>query len=149
VKGFFSVKGLEEYLEKVVKAGQNIDTAAGRAVEAGAQVVFDNMLDRVPVDTGNLKAHLQATGKTELQHDGNLQFIEIGLLDLGAAKAGYAKPGKRSKRKTYPREFLYGVVLEYGKSNMAAQPYIRPAFDNNRSKVRNAEIEVLKASGAI
>jgi HK97 gp10 family phage protein len=149
VKGFFSVDGLEAYFEKLAKAGRDVDPAADKAVEAGGHVVFDDMLDRVPVASGDLKAHLEKTGKTAIQREGNFHFMEIGLLDLGTVKANYGKRGKRSPKKQYSQQFLYGIIQEFGKSNMAAQPYVRPAFDNNRARVKQAEIESLKASGML
>ena len=157
MKGYFRVDGLEAYLEKLNAAGQNVDAAADRAVAAGGEVVFQTMLDRVPVDTGKLKAHLTETGRTPVQRQGNLHFMEIGLLDLGATGANYGGLRKGSKRKgstrrgthVYPREFLYGIIVEYGSSSMAAEPYVRPAFDNNHAKVKQAEIDALKESGVL
>ena len=147
VKGYFRVDGLEAYLEKLVQAGRDVDAAAEKAVEAGGQVVFDAMIKDVAVDTGGLKAHLQKTGKSEMQRSGNFHWIEIGLLDLGRTLAGYGERGKRSGRKQYLREWIRGIFLEYGTVHMAPRPYVRPAFDQNRSKVKQAEIDSLKKSG--
>jgi HK97 gp10 family phage protein len=142
-------KGIEEWLEAVVRAGQDVDAVADRMVEAGAEVIHQDLVNRVAVDTGALKSHLQQTGKGPVVREGNKHSIEIGLLDLGRVMPAYGTRGPRKGRKQYPREFLYGIILEYGSSSMAAQPYIRPAFDNNRAKEREAELQALRASGTI
>jgi HK97 gp10 family phage protein len=38
---------------------------------------------------------------------------------------------------------IYGNVQEYGSVDDMAQPYIRPAFDNNKAAVRNVMKQVL------
>ena len=127
--------GLEEYLERIVQAGLNVDASAAKAVEAGSEIVLDSMLEKVPVGQapedphpGNLKKHVK---RTQPQQDGNLIFCQIGVLDADANTA------------------IYGNVQEYGSGSNSPQPYVRPAFDENKGKVRAAEKAVLEAEGVL
>ena len=155
----FTLAGIEEYIAQLQAQGGLIDPAADRAVEAGAQVVFDEMINLCPVGgsedphPGALKAHLEQTGKGPVTQGPEGPSVEVGLLDLGATGERYGKrrvrKGRKHARNVYPREFLYGIVLEYGKHNMAAQPYVRPAFDNTQGAVIAAEVASLKESGIL
>ena len=131
-RGTINLKGLEEYLENIAQAGENVDEAAARAVDAGAEVVLESMHRLVPKDTGNLDEHLM---KTDPQQDGNFIFSEVGM-----------PKGKANLDADTAR---YGNVQEYGSARTHAQPYIRPSFDKTKSAVRKAERESLKGDGVI
>ena len=51
------------------------------------------------------------------------------LVSLGASAGVAVYVGKGTQQKLYPR---YWHFIEFGTSNMAAMPYLRPAFDRNR-----------------
>ena len=122
-----SMKGFDEYLEKIVQAGENVDAAAGRAIEAAAEVARDGMKKRVAEDTGNLKNHIQIKGP---QQDGNFIFAEVGLIpDIAFTDAETAR---------------YGTAQEYGTSSMPAHPYILPTLKEDKNKIRKAEKESLE-----
>ncbi len=53
VRARFETKGFEAYLEKLAKAGQDVDAAAQEALQAGGEVLLAGMQRRVPKDTGN------------------------------------------------------------------------------------------------
>lgn len=123
-----TTKGLEKYLEALAQAGRDVDAAAARAVQAGADVALDGMKKRVPRDTGNLERNLEvATGR-----DGNMHWGEIGLLK--GVDADTAR---------------YGNVQEFGSSTMTAQPYIRPTMAEDKGKIRAAMRESLEQDGVI
>ena len=48
------MKGFDEYFEKLVKAGRDIDAAADRANVAAGDVILEGMEELVPRDTENL-----------------------------------------------------------------------------------------------
>lgn len=151
MNGVFEFKGFEEWLDRVQQAGVDIDESTARAVDAGATVALTGMRKRVRKRLHNLENHIQ---KGDLERSGNNFSVKVGLLDLGKPGARYGVPRirkrvSRRRNKVYPREFLYGVVQEFGSSTMKAQPYIRPTFDNDRSKIRQAEIESLKRDGMV
>jgi HK97 gp10 family phage protein len=116
-------KGIRETLEEIARLGLNVDLSAWEALDAGGSILLDGMQQRVPRLTGNLADNLE---KTEPKQDGNTISLEVGL-SRGADK----------------RTAIYGTVQEYGSSNCAAQPYIRPTIDNDMKDARKAMIEVL------
>jgi HK97 gp10 family phage protein len=132
VRYVFDLKGLSEYLEKIVQAGEDVDEAAARAVTAGGDVLVQGMQGRVAVLTGNLKEHIS---RTEPVRDGNYTYIDVGVLDgENLADADTAR---------------YGNAQEFGTASMPAHPYIRPAIDEDKSKVRAAERAALEQDGIL
>ncbi len=126
-RGVFSLKGMEEYLENIAAAGENVDEAAERAVMAGAEVAQRGMQKRVPKDTHNLERHIKIKGP---KRDGNFISAEVGVIhDSAYTDADTAR---------------YGMANEYGTSSMAAQPYIRPTLQIDQRKIRAAEKETLE-----
>ena len=117
-------KGFSEYLERVAQAGKDLDTAADQALAAGGEILLAGMQRRVPKDTHNLEGNLEMT---EPQRDGNFHVIEVGLSKKADAETA-----------------RYGNVQEYGSSSMAAQPYVRPALDEDMGKARVAMRQILK-----
>jgi len=124
-----SLKGLDEYLEKIARAGQDVDEAAANAVVAGGDVLLDGMLRRVPIRTGLLSDTLS---RTEPVRDGNLVAVEVGM--PRNAPADVAR---------------YGNVQEYGSAETAAQPYIRPTIDQDAAKARQAQRKSLEQDGIL
>lgn len=124
VRTKLDLKGFDEYLEKIVQAGRNIDQAASRAVEAGGEVLLAGMQRRAPKDTHNLERTLKVDGPHQ---DGNLHYVEVGLA-----------------RGTDAETARYGNAQEYGTSSMGAQPYIRPTLDSDMGKARKAMRQVFE-----
>lgn len=115
VRSKITTKGFEEYLEKLQKAGKDIDRVSDQALSAGGEILLAGMMTRVPVDTHNLSNHLAVDGP---KTDGNFHYIWVGIVNPDAETA------------------RYGNVQEYGSAHTAAQPYIRPTFDGDMSKAR-------------
>ncbi len=127
-----TLKGLEEYLEKIAAAGKDVDEAAAKAVLAGAEVLQEGMQMRAPERTGNLRANIRIYGP---EQDGNFIFCEIGLIH----KRGW----------TDADTARYGNAQEYGTSSMPAHPFIRPTIQEDRKKAQNAMKESLEESGIL
>lgn len=123
IKSRLVTKGFEEYLERLQKAGRDIDVAVDAVLAAGGQVLANGMHDRVAKDTGNLDEHI---GVTEPQRDGNIHFVEVGILNADAETA------------------RYGNAQEFGSSSMPAHPYIRPALDEDMPAARAVMRKVFK-----
>ena len=104
-------------MEQIVASGKDVDQAADQALASGGRVLLEGMQRRVPRDTGNLMDTLKIRGPLR---DGNYHFVEVGLVGADAETA------------------RYGTAQEYGTSNMAAQPYIRPAMNEDIRKARLA-----------
>jgi HK97 gp10 family phage protein len=125
----FTLKGLEEYLEVIAQAGQDVDQAAENAVVAGGDVILDGLWRRVPRDTGYLAETLD---RTEPERNGNFVFVEVGM--------------PRDAPSDVAR---YGNVQEYGSASTPAQPYMRPTFDEDKGKMRKAQRASLEADGIL
>lgn len=115
VRTRMSLKGLDEYLEALAKAGRDVDAVAAKALEAGAKVMQARMIALVPVDTGNLKDHIKIKGPIQ---NGNYIYIEVGII--------------HDRDFTDDETARYANSVEYGNSSMAAQPFIRPAIEGGK-----------------
>jgi HK97 gp10 family phage protein len=125
------MKGFDEYFEKLVKAGRDIDAAADRANVAAGDVILEGMEELVPRDTENLAEHLE---RSEPEVDGNYHSVNVGMQKTPKPDADTAR---------------YGNVQEYGSARTPAQSYIRAGFDRKRSNARKAQKESLKKDGAL
>lgn len=111
-KGTFTLKGLDAYLEEIVKAGKDIDKVA-------AQVLNEAR----PIAERELHTNLRKTSETwtgaadktifaaPVQQDGNYIFFELGA-DVSQDPAG--------------------IYKEFGTTRQAAEPFVRPAFTKLR-----------------
>lgn len=123
----FEVKGLEEYMENLLKAGADIDEAVGQACLAAAQPVYDDLVQ-------GLKRH-QETGASlagvldfKVQQDGNYIWVDVGI--------------------SGENESWHFVFVEYGSPhNRPADPVVRTAFEANKTKVQSIIKQVLREAG--
>lgn len=127
--GYLTLKGMDDYLERLVKAGQDVDEAAARALEAGADVILPEMEELVPKDTHNLEKHLE---RTEAKTRGNYTYVLVGI-----------------RQGTDGDTVRYGLAQEYGWSDKDGHPYIRPAIDGKRAAARRAMVASLKGDGVL
>jgi HK97 gp10 family phage protein len=128
IKTRLTTKGLEEYLDALARAGADIDAAADEALQAGGVVLVAGMKERVAKDTHNLEEHIVAS---EPAAEGNVHFIEIGLLGANAETA------------------RYGNVQEFGSRHTHAHPYVRPTMDGDMGKARAEMRRVLRERGKL
>ncbi len=60
-------------------------------------------------------------------------------VDTGRLRASLTHEIERSKNEVVGRvgtDVEYAVYVEYGTSNMSAQPYLRPALEKNRAAIK-------------
>ncbi|MHB9031922.1 MAG: HK97-gp10 family putative phage morphogenesis protein [Anaerolineae bacterium] len=133
MKASLSVKGVDEMLEGLAKAGEDVDEAASEAVVAGGAVALAGFKSRVPVDTGQLRDSLVVT---DPEQEGNVITVTMGHPRTGPQKA----PADVAR---------YGNVQEFGSSSMAAQPYVRPTMASDKGKINRAMVETLKERGVL
>jgi HK97 gp10 family phage protein len=127
VHGSLTLKGLDEYLEKLVQAGKDVDKAAANALIAGGDVILAGEQDRVARLTGELASKLE---RTELKQEGNYISVQVGVSINAEDEIA-----------------RYGNAQEFGTATMPAHPYIRPAFDEDKGKARAAERKSLEKEG--
>lgn len=124
MKSSLDTRGMENYLEDLAKAGQDIDSIAGEALTAGGEVLLSGMVRRAPENLGNLIHHLKLEGPN---HEGNYHFVNVGISEIDLETEMY---------------FFY---QENGSARNPAHPYIRPTYHEDWKKARNKMVEVFKA----
>ena len=136
IRAQWNMKGMANYLEDIAQAGIDIDVAAEKAVVAGGQIILNTMLEDVPVGKspedrhpGQLKSHIKMSDPV---HEGNTVFVDVGIEESAPADV-----------------HIYGGVQEYGSTSNQAQPYIRPAFDKNKARVKAAQKKALHDEGLL
>ena len=123
----FNPRQFDEFAERILAAGRDIDAVADEALIAAALVLQAGMVERVPIDTGNLKDHIKIKGPFRR---GNFHQIEVGVIhDINYTDADTAR---------------YGNVQEYGSATTPPHPYIRPAIDEDSRYARSAMREVFE-----
>lgn len=97
---------------------ETVQEILGSAVVQGGVIVVTDAKRRVPVDTGNLQRSIHLEYATDA---GDKQAaVEVGT------------------------DVDYGKYVEFGTSRMAAQPYLRPALDENRDEIAAVIIDTFK-----
>lgn len=115
------IEGIKELKAKFRIIDSEIQTALSKAVSAGAAVVERDAKIRVPVDTGNLRRSIK-----ELQNKESPGRIES---QVGS-------------------DVAYAPRVEFGTQFQRAQPYLRPALDENTSEIQRAfEIKLQQIIG--
>lgn len=114
----YEIKGLDSLMNKLAGMGGNVIEALGEAVFNTILIAQEDARAFAPEDTGALK--LSITGDIEVEDD----FVE--------GKVFTNQP--------------YAIHQEFGTYKMAAQPYMKPAADANKSVFKYlAETELQKA----
>lgn len=134
-----AVKGLREL--GLAMRGLSADMAgkvARQATAAGAGVVRKAARTGAPKDTGNLRAAvvMKRVRESSLSAEYVVAVRKGKARDVKEAKAGTGKLGK---------DAYYAHMVEFGTVKMPAQPFMRPAFDNNTQAASAAIAKRLKA----
>lgn len=99
------------------------DTVAGQvladAAFLGGHVVRSDASRRAPIKTGNLRASMTVESVSSSRDHAE---VAVG-------------PSRHAP---------YGIFVEFGTRRMSAQPYLRPALDANRGRVRSEIGQALK-----
>jgi HK97 gp10 family phage protein len=97
---------LSVVLASLALKASKVDQAVGRAADKGKIIGVQEIQNRTPVDTGNLKGgYARATTITKpRQETREISFTSDAESD----------------------GFLYGIAVEYGTSRNRAQPHLRP-----------------------
>jgi HK97 gp10 family phage protein len=125
-----TVSGLDEWIEKIQKAGNSIPEACKAAVNAAAPIVEADMKAGAKRHrkTGDV---VNAIESTPAEVDGYGVWASVGI-DM----------------EKHP-EAIHGVYQEYGDGHSPGfpDPFVRPALDNNRAKIKSVEKAELKKWG--
>ena len=115
---------LDKLQKKAEEMGKKSNRVINKALNAGADIILDEMVNRCPVRTGKAKEHLK---KSKVKSKKGQKFINIGVNKDDNSKAFYLK------------------FYEYGTSRgQIARPFMRPTFENKKSEALKATIRVMK-----
>lgn len=117
------LNGVKELLERLQKAGGNIDAAAEKALVESAQPFMEDLKRGIQKHhrTGLTEASLK--DPTQIEREGNRLTLNVGF-DLG--KGG-----------------LPALFIEHGTPRIKPQPFIQPAIRKNQTKSRKIQQAVL------
>lgn len=121
------IEGMDEVLKLVAELGDAASVALDKAAKAGSEIVLSAAKEKVPVDTGELRESL--------------------ILKKSRVKNPRIRSQYYVTKKSKAAHF---APVELGTSKMKAQPFLRPAIDENkRSIAKTVNDEMLKAIGRI
>lgn len=120
--------GIEEYLQRIAQLGKDVDEAVKMAVNESAEIIYDAMRKGAEqhIRTAAVYDAIELIPATQ---SGNEISAAVGIDTVKHPQA------------------IHGVFQEYGSPHFPADPFIRPAFDNNKSKAKKKQREVLIREG--
>lgn len=120
-----NVEGAKELEKKLLslepKLGRKI---IRQALRKGAKLILNQAKANVPVDTGDLKKSLKVRAMRKRRH-------RYGV--MVATSEGW-----------FEGEQFYGGFIEFGTHKMAAQPFVRPAFDSEKDAAEKTIVDEIK-----
>ena len=117
----FEVGDVDKLIEHMNLEAERVERNAQAAVLAGAEVLRQRLEDAAPVRTGGLAGHIKV---------GKVQRDAINGVNCEVYPDGRDPHGERYA--------TIGSVLEYGRSNMPAQPWLRPTAESAGAAVSEA-----------
>ncbi|MDA8227050.1 MAG: HK97 gp10 family phage protein [Desulfitobacterium hafniense] len=115
-KLFTRVDGAKEVIKLLEDMGQNAATVLLQAAEAGGKIALAEARRRCPVRSGRLRSSL-------------------------SLKLGKKTALKANVRVVHGRKEYYGTFVELGTKKSPAQPFMRPAVDENKKQIADAVTE--------
>lgn len=134
------VKGLRELGEAMRTLSDDINKKVSRqAVAAGAKLVRDDARRRAPRDSGNLQAAIVMKNLTRTKLTARYVVATRSgkTADVKAGKAA-ARSGDKAQRRLVGKDAFYGAFVEFGTVKAPAQPFMRPAFEENQQAALDA-----------
>lgn len=124
MKSSFDVRGLDDYIEELLKAGKEVDLVARDALAEAAQDLQSALINAVPeaegVNADALREHIHIRTPSG---EGHYNYVNVGFLrDLAYTPAGID---------------IHAKIVEFGSVWTPARPFIRatvaafkPRFDS-------------------
>ena len=119
-RSYARIEGTDETIRNLGRINDAVLAELEQAVMPGTEVVAESARQKVPVDTGKLKESIQAR-VTKKNASGVTVIVAAGT------------------------DEYYWLFIEFGTSKMPAQPFLRPALDENRAAVKREFGAQLKA----
>ena len=109
--------------------------AASKAVREGAKIIQKAARAKVPVDTGNLRRSISVKILNKKR-----DAMQVAAL-IGPGTGYFSKRGKNKGKRA--NDGFYGFFVEYGTAKTAAEPFMRPAYDENTGAVQQKIMDVI------
>lgn len=122
----FNAQGIDEIIDALQLEAERVERNGPAAAMAGARAAVEALEEPEPVRTGGLKGHIKAKGPFYNSVDGHHADVY---------PTGKDKHGERYE--------TIGFVQEYGRSNMPAQPWMRPAVETKSDVIGAAIADAL------
>ena len=126
----FNVTGIDEAIQQLNLQAETIQRLGPAAAMAGGAAAAEALAATAPVRSGQLAGSMKVAGPYHTVADGY-----------------YCDVYPNGTRVDGERNATVGYVLEYGRSNMPARPWMRPALDSSAEAITAAMAEVLSEGG--
>lgn len=130
----FELTGFEAYLERLKKAGADIDVVVSKAIAESVKPIEKDILSWAEKHklTG---ATLKGVEVSKIKRSGGFIYAEVGI-DVSGNSA------------ENPNAW-HAVFVEYGTPTNPADPGVRTAFISNKSKVKRIQKKILEEGGIL
>ena len=122
----------DEFLEKISKLGKRTDEITERALQVGAKVVEAQFRT-------NLSSSIGSRSTGELERSLGITKVRVGKDGNHDIKVGFAEP--RSDGESNAK---IANILEYGKHNQPARPFLKPTKSSSRRPCKEAMIRTFE-----
>ena len=120
----FEMQGTKELVEVLKKLPADMQKRIlMQAVRAGGQILRKEMIANVPAESGRLRKSIAIERMKIRRSNDDGAHIVVGISSKNDDK----------ENKRWPQ--VYGRMLEFGTSKMAARPWARPAFEKVREQI--------------
>jgi len=122
----------EDFLEKLSRLGSQMDKVSEKVLKAGGKVVLEKT-------KSNLEGVLSGESSGEL-------LSSLGLSDMRIDRAGNpnVKVGFDEPRKDGSSNAMVANILEYGKHNQPARPFLKPAKTQSKKACIDTMVQTLE-----
>ena len=125
------ITGDKKFMDELRKRRGRAREAARIGVNSGAHIIVNAAKEKAPVRTGNLKRsiHVEPSGKAKVE--GDKIYSDVGTDEIYAAAQEYGRD---------PYMIDSPVLMDVGwrhikmHPGLTAQPYMRPAMDENKDE---------------
>lgn len=120
------IDGLQQLMAKSEAVNRSVRSVLGPAVKAGADIIQDDAQRRAREKSGDLKKGI--VSRITWDKNASKAFAGCGMDPaMNDVFVKYTKDGKR---------YYYPASIEFGTRHAPAYPFMRPALDDNRARIK-------------
>ena len=123
----FELLGVEEFLTALKKKATLLESQQEQIIMAGATILQEEIKERAPYRTGNLKTNIIIT---KLKKDGEAGYVYVGPYE--------------NRANIFQLTGFYGRMHEFGTSKMQARPFVEPSYLSKKSAMLAAMAQEAK-----